>query len=207
MGRFVCKRDTSALKVEGSAFRSCRGDGQVCLHGAQHDAHGKLLLDLEEFCVSRAIICPQAQGVICCLLFDMRPGSQESHPTELPVEKKKGQSDARRTRATLLIVPHWPYDQVQGRAATMKKIPDITEQALKKALGELERSIRDTKRESRATDDRVAGMDSQRAQLADEVASANDRSDWCHVSMVTMCNYSPRLCLNDAGFISCPAGD
>ena len=44
----------------------------------------------------------------------------------------------------------------QGRAATMKKIPDITEQALKKALGELERSIRDTKRESRATDERVA---------------------------------------------------
>ena len=64
----------------------------------------------------------------------------------------------------------------QGRAATMKKIPDITEQALKKALGELERSIRDTKREARATDERVAGMDSQRAQLADEVASANDRS-------------------------------
>ncbi|DBA91706.1 TPA: hypothetical protein ACH3X1_003305 [Trebouxia sp. C0004] len=66
---------------------------------------------------------------------------------------------------------------LKGRAATMKKIPDITEQALKKALGELERSIRDTKRESRATDDRVAGMDSQRAQLADEVASANDRVD------------------------------
>ena len=65
---------------------------------------------------------------------------------------------------------------VQGRAATMKKIPDITEQALKKALGELERSIRDTKREARATDERVASMDSQRAQLADEVASANDRS-------------------------------
>ena len=57
----------------------------------------------------------------------------------------------------------------------MKKIPDITEQALKKALGELERSIRDTKRESRATDERVAAMDSQRAQLADEVASAHDR--------------------------------
>ncbi|KAA6423115.1 MAG: hypothetical protein FRX49_07102 [Trebouxia sp. A1-2] len=65
----------------------------------------------------------------------------------------------------------------QGRAATMKQIPDITEQALKKALGELERSIRDTKRESRATDERVASMDSQRAQLADEVASANDRVD------------------------------
>ena len=65
---------------------------------------------------------------------------------------------------------------MQGRAATMKKIPDITEQALKKALGELERSIRDTKRESRATDERVAAMDSQRAQLADEVASAHDRS-------------------------------
>jgi len=64
----------------------------------------------------------------------------------------------------------------QGRAATMKKIPDITEQALKKALGELERSIRDTKREARATDERVASMDFQRAQLADEVASANDRS-------------------------------
>lgn len=59
----------------------------------------------------------------------------------------------------------------------MKKIPDITEQALKKALGELERSIRDTKRESRATDERVAAMDSQRAQLADEVASAHDRCD------------------------------
>lgn len=64
---------------------------------------------------------------------------------------------------------------LQGRAATMKKIPDITEQALKKALGELERSIRDTKRESRATDERVASVDSQRAQLADEVASAHDR--------------------------------
>ena len=59
----------------------------------------------------------------------------------------------------------------------MKKIPDITEQALKKALGELERSIRDTKREARATDERVAAMDSQRVQLADEVASANGRSD------------------------------
>ena len=56
---------------------------------------------------------------------------------------------------------------LQGRAATMKKIPDITEQALR---------IRDTKRESRATDERVAAMDSQRAQLADEVASAHDRS-------------------------------
>ncbi|KAL3137705.1 hypothetical protein ABBQ38_004975 [Trebouxia sp. C0009 RCD-2024] len=66
---------------------------------------------------------------------------------------------------------------LKGRAATMKKIPDITEQALKKALGELERSIRDTKRECRATDERVAGMDSQRAQLADEVASAHDRVD------------------------------
>ena len=62
----------------------------------------------------------------------------------------------------------------------MKKIPDITEQALKKALGELERSIRDTKRESRATDERVAAMDSQRAQLADEVASAHDRCDLTH---------------------------
>ena len=62
----------------------------------------------------------------------------------------------------------------------MKKIPDITEQALKKALGELERSIRDTKRESRATDERVAAMDSHRAQLADEVASAHDRCDLTH---------------------------
>ena len=61
----------------------------------------------------------------------------------------------------------------------MKKIPDITEQALKKALGELERSIRDTKRESKATDERVAAMDSQRAQLADEVASAHGRCA-CH---------------------------
>ena len=74
---------------------------------------------------------------------------------------------------------------LQGRAATMKKIPDITEQALKKALGELERSIRDTKRESRATDERVACMDSQRAQLADEVASAHYRcaSAFLHISM------------------------
>ena len=72
-----------------------------------------------------------------------------------------------------------PERYMQGRAATMKKIPDITEQALKKALGELERSIRDTKRESRATDERVAAMDSQRAQLANEVASAHDRSA-CH---------------------------
>ena len=59
----------------------------------------------------------------------------------------------------------------------MKKIPDITEQALKKALGELERSIRGTKREARATDERIAAMDAQRAQLADEVAAANHRSD------------------------------
>lgn len=57
----------------------------------------------------------------------------------------------------------------------MKKVPDITEQALKKALGELERSIRDTKRESRATDERMAAMDVQRHQLADEVATAHDR--------------------------------
>ena len=69
----------------------------------------------------------------------------------------------------------------------MKKIPDITEQALKKALGELERSIRDTKREARATDERVAAMDSQRVQLADEVASANGRSDksWASVGCPT----------------------
>ena len=67
----------------------------------------------------------------------------------------------------------------------MKKIPDITEQALKKALGELERSIRDTKRESRATDERVAAMDAQRAQLADEVAAAHDRFQ--SLSMLCSC--------------------
>lgn len=60
----------------------------------------------------------------------------------------------------------------------MKKIPDITDQALKKALGEMERSIRDTKREARATNERIAAMDSQRAQLTDEVSSAHDR--WPH---------------------------
>ena len=60
-----------------------------------------------------------------------------------------------------------------------KKIPDITEQALKKALGEMERSIRDTKRESRATDERIAAMDAQRTQLADHVASAHDRFVMC----------------------------
>ena len=77
---------------------------------------------------------------------------------------------------------------LQGRAATMKKIPDITEQALKKALGELERSIRDTKRESRATDERVAAMDSQRAQLADAVASAHDRCNraLCRTAMMAL---------------------
>lgn len=121
------------------------------------------------------------------------------------------QDQCHQARATCLLrshlgarchLPHWPYDQVQGRAATMKKIPDITEQALKKALGELERSIRDTKRESRATDDRVAGMDSQRAQLADEVASANDRSDWCHVSIVTKCSPPPCLYFNDAALMA-----
>lgn len=69
-----------------------------------------------------------------------------------------------------LVVP------VQGQAAVMKKIPDITDQALKKALAEMERSIRDTKRESRATDERIAAMDSQRAQLTNKVSAAHDRS-------------------------------
>ena len=58
----------------------------------------------------------------------------------------------------------------------MKKIPDITDQALKKALGEMERSIRDTKREAWATDERIAAMDSQRAQLTEEVSSGHNRS-------------------------------
>lgn len=65
---------------------------------------------------------------------------------------------------------------VQGQAAVMKKIPDITDQALKKALGEMERSIRDTKREAWATDERITAMDSQRAQLTEEVSSGHDRS-------------------------------
>ena len=75
----------------------------------------------------------------------------------------------------MLVTPTKHSGVVQGQAAVMKKIPDITDQALKKALGEMERSIRDTKREARATDERIAAMDSQRAQLTDEVASAHDR--------------------------------
>ncbi|KAK9829105.1 hypothetical protein WJX72_003917 [[Myrmecia] bisecta] len=63
----------------------------------------------------------------------------------------------------------------KGRAATSKRTPEVTETVLKKALGELERSVRDTKREARATDERLAQLDEERNQLADEVAASTGR--------------------------------
>lgn len=64
---------------------------------------------------------------------------------------------------------------LQGRAASLKKSPDITESALRRALAELERSVQDTKRESRATDTRVAQLEQGRLRLAEQVADANTR--------------------------------
>ena len=71
----------------------------------------------------------------------------------------------------------WP----QGRAASLKKSPDITESALRRALAELERSVQDTKRESRATDTRVARLEQGRLGLAEQVADTNTRcaADQC----------------------------
>lgn len=78
---------------------------------------------------------------------------------------------------------------MQGQAAVMKKIPDITDQALKKALGEMERSIRNTKRESRATDERISIMEVQRAQLTEEMSAAHDRSGMSRY-ITTACSLS-----------------
>ena len=63
---------------------------------------------------------------------------------------------------------------MKGKAATQRQGPDMTESQLRKATTELKRSIRATKKEAQATDDRTEELDKYRAGLAEQLEHAGN---------------------------------
>lgn len=61
----------------------------------------------------------------------------------------------------------------KGKAVAARKGPDMTEQQLKNACNDLRRSIRDTDKESVATDQRIHELDEGRATLAANMESSS----------------------------------
>lgn len=61
----------------------------------------------------------------------------------------------------------------KGKAVAARKGPDMTEQQLKKACKELRKSIKDTDKESGATDQRIHELDEGRAALASNMEASS----------------------------------
>ncbi len=63
---------------------------------------------------------------------------------------------------------------LQGSVITTRDLVAVNQAAMQKALGDLERSIRDTKREAKATDTRVGEYEGQRSALATEAGALDE---------------------------------
>lgn len=63
---------------------------------------------------------------------------------------------------------------VQGRAANAKQNTVMTEQQLKKACSDLQKSIVETDKESEATGVRIAKLESHRTDVAEKMGAAGE---------------------------------